>query len=51
MVKLKDQGFGTGFASTDWVSFLDADTGAEIQLIQYVSNNNTYMFVRAAFDN
>ena len=46
LVKLKDQGFGSGFTATDWIMIFDADTEAEIQLIQYVSNNNTYVFVR-----
>ncbi len=49
MVKLKEQGFGSGFTSTDWIMIFDADTEAEIQLIQYVSDNNTFVFVRVGF--
>ena len=50
MVKLKDQGFGTGFTSTNWVSLHDLDAGLEIQYIQYAVNNNTYVFVRMGVD-
>ena len=50
MVKLKDQGFGTGFTSTNWVSLHDLDAGLEIQYIQYAVNNNTYVFVRMDVD-